>query len=126
LLESSGGDASGTFNISAATVLGQSQRNILLRHLLPNLLGVIAIYLTLTIPAVVIDESFLSFLGLGVQAPAASWGSLLADGAASLNPIRVRWWVVVFPAATMAVTLLALNFLGDALRDALDPNRMAN
>jgi len=112
--------------ISAATVLGQSQRIILLRHLLPNLLGVIAIYLTLTIPAVVIDESFLSFLGLGVQAPAASWGSLLADGAASLNPIRVRWWVVVFPAATMAVTLLALNFLGDALRDALDPNRMEN
>jgi oligopeptide transport system permease protein len=112
--------------ISAATVLGQSQRNILLRHLLPNLLGVIAIYLTLTIPAVVIDESFLSFLGLGVQAPAASWGSLLADGAASLNPIRIRWWVVVFPAAIMAVTLLALNFLGDALRDALDPNRMEN
>jgi oligopeptide transport system permease protein len=111
--------------VAAAAALGQSHRNILLRHLLPNLLGVILIYLTLTIPAVIIDESFLSFLGLGVQAPAASWGSLLADGAASLNPVFIRWWVVVFPAVAMAVTLLALNFLGDALRDILDPKRVA-
>jgi oligopeptide transport system permease protein len=109
--------------VVAATALGQSHGKILLKHLLPNLLGVILIYLTLTIPAVIIDESFLSFLGLGVQAPSASWGSLLADGAASLNPIFIRWWLVVFPAAAMAVTLLALNFLGDALRDALDPKR---
>ena len=70
------------------------------------------------------DESFLSFLGLGVQAPAASWGSLLADGAATLNPIFIRWWLVAFPAAAMALTLLALNFLGDALRDAFDPRRL--
>ncbi len=110
--------------VAAAAALGQSHHKILLRHVLPNLLGVILIYLTLTIPAVIIDESFLSFLGLGVQAPAASWGSLLADGAASLNPILIRWWVVVFPAAAMAITLLALNFLGDALRDALDPHRI--
>ena len=107
--------------VTAATALGQSHRRIILRHLLPNLVGVILIYLTLTIPAVIIDESFLSFLGLGVQAPAASWGSLLADGAATLNPIFIRWWLVAFPAAAMAVTLLALNFLGDALRDAFDP-----
>jgi oligopeptide transport system permease protein len=110
--------------VTAATALGQSHGRIILKHLLPNLVGVILIYLTLTIPAVIIDESFLSFLGLGVQAPAASWGSLLADGAAALNPIFIRWWLVAFPAAAMAVTLLALNFLGDALRDALDPRSL--
>jgi peptide/nickel transport system permease protein/oligopeptide transport system permease protein len=110
--------------VTAATALGQSHGRIILKHLLPNLAGVILIYLTLTIPAVIIDESFLSFLGLGVQAPAASWGSLLADGAASLNPIFIRWWLVAFPAAAMAITLLALNFLGDALRDALDPRQL--
>jgi len=107
--------------VTAAVGLGQSHAAILTRHLLPNLTGVVLIYLTLTIPAVIIDESFLSFLGLGVQAPMASWGSLLADGAGSLNPIKIRWWLVVFPAVSMAVTLLALNFLGDALRDILDP-----
>jgi peptide/nickel transport system permease protein/oligopeptide transport system permease protein len=109
--------------VTAALSLGQSHGRILTRHILPNLSGVILIYLTLTIPAVIIDESFLSFLGLGVQAPMASWGSLLADGAGSLNPLRIRWWMVVFPALSMAVTLLALNFLGDALRDTLDPRR---
>lgn len=107
--------------VTAAVALGQSHFVILFRHLLPNMIGVILIYLTLTVPAVIIDESFLSFLGLGVQAPMASWGSLLADGAGSLNPIKIRWWLVVFPAATMAVTLLALNFLGDAMRDTFDP-----
>lgn len=107
--------------VTAAVSLGQSHFVILVRHLLPNLLGVILIYLTLTIPAVIIDESFLSFLGVGVQAPQASWGSLLADGAGALNPIHIRWWLVVFPALSMAITLLALNFLGDKLRDFLDP-----
>ncbi|HRJ71889.1 MAG TPA: ABC transporter permease [Terrimicrobiaceae bacterium] len=107
--------------VTAAVALGQSHAAILLRHLLPNLVGIIVIYLTLTIPAVIIDESFLSFLGLGVQPPQASWGSLLADGAGSLNPVRIRWWLIVFPAAAMATTLLALNFLGDAMRDILDP-----
>ena len=110
--------------VIAATALGQSHRWIILKHFLPNLVGVILIYLTLTIPAVIVDESFLSFLGLGVQAPAASWGSLLADGAAALNPIFIRWWLVAFPAVAMALTLLALNFLGDALRDAFDPRRL--
>ncbi len=107
--------------ITAAKVLGQSHTAILLRHLLPNLGGVILIYLTLTIPAVIIDESFLSFLGLGIQAPQASWGSLLADGAGAINPLKSFWWLLVFPAACMSLSLLALNFLGDALRDAFDP-----
>lgn len=107
--------------IAAAKVLGQSHAGILLRHLLPNLTGVILIYLTLTIPAVIIDESFLSFLGLGIQSPQASWGSLLADGAGAINPLKSFWWLLVFPAACMSVSLLALNFLGDALRDAFDP-----
>lgn len=107
--------------VTAAKALGQSHSAILLRHLLPNLVGVILVYLTLTIPAVIIDESFLSFLGLGIQAPQASWGSLLADGAGAINPLKSFWWLLVFPAAVMAATLLALNFLGDAMRDAFDP-----
>jgi peptide/nickel transport system permease protein/oligopeptide transport system permease protein len=106
--------------VTAARALGQSHAKILVRHLLPNLAGIILVYLTLTIPAVVIDESFLSFLGLGIQAPQASWGSLLADGAGAINPVRSFWWLLVFPASAMALTLLALNFLGDAVRDAFD------
>ena len=106
--------------VTAARALGQSHGRILLRHLLPNLAGIVLIYLTLTIQAVIIDESFLSFLGLGIQAPQASWGSLLSDGAGAINPLRSFWWLLVFPAAAMASTLLALNFLGDALRDAID------
>jgi peptide/nickel transport system permease protein/oligopeptide transport system permease protein len=109
--------------VTAARALGQSHLRILLRHLLPNLLGVIIIYLTLTIPAVIIDESFLSFLGVGIQAPHASLGSLLSDGVAAINPVRNLSWMLIFPALAMALTLLALNFLGDALRDALDPRR---
>jgi peptide/nickel transport system permease protein/oligopeptide transport system permease protein len=106
--------------ITAARALGQSHFHILTRHLLPNLVGIILVYLTLTIPSVIIDESFLSFLGLGIQAPQASWGSLLADGAGAINPLRSFWWLLVFPATAMSLTLLALNFLGDALRDAFD------
>ena len=107
--------------VLAARSLGQSHWKILTRHLLPNLVGIIIVYLTLTVPAVILDESFLSFLGLGIQAPQASWGSLLADGAQAINPVKSYWWLLVFPAAAMSVTLLALNFLGDALRDVLDP-----
>lgn len=106
--------------VTAARALGQSHLKILARHLLPNLTGLIVVYLTLTIPAVIIDESFLSFLGLGIQAPQASWGSLVSDGASAINPVRSFWWLLVFPAGAMALTLLALNFLGDALRDAFD------
>ena len=88
---------------------------------MPNLTGIIAVYLTLTIPAVILDESFLSYLGLGVDASQASWGTLLSDGAQAVNPIRSSWWLLVFPAVVMSATLLALNFLGDGLRDAFDP-----
>jgi peptide/nickel transport system permease protein/oligopeptide transport system permease protein len=109
--------------VSAARALGQSHTRIIVRHLLPNLAGIIIIYLTLTIPAVILDESFLSFLGLGIQAPQASWGSLLSDGALVINPVKSFWWLLLFPAAVMSITLLALNFLGDALRDALDPRQ---
>ncbi|MEP6671835.1 MAG: ABC transporter permease [Chthoniobacter sp.] len=107
--------------VTAARALGQSHARIIFRHLLPNIAGIIIIYLTLTIPAVILDESFLSFLGLGVQAPQASWGSLLSDGAQVINPVKSYWWLLLYPALVMSITLLALNFLGDALRDALDP-----
>ena len=107
--------------VAAARALGQTHTRIIVRHLLPNIAGIIIIYLTLTIPAVILDESFLSFLGLGIQAPQASWGSLLSDGAQVINPVKSFWWLLLFPALVMSVTLLALNFLGDALRDALDP-----
>jgi peptide/nickel transport system permease protein/oligopeptide transport system permease protein len=107
--------------VAAARALGQSHFKILTRHLLPNLLGIVVVYLTLTVPAVILDESFLSFLGLGIQPPQASWGSLLAEGAEVINPIRSNWWLLLFPALAMCVTLLALNFLGDAIREAADP-----
>lgn len=107
--------------VAAARALGQTHAKIIWRHLLPNLAGIITVYLTLTIPAVMLDESFLSFLGLGVDASQASWGTLLADAASVINPLNSRWWLLVFPALLMSTTLLAFNFLGDGLRDALDP-----
>lgn len=108
--------------ITAARSLGQTHVKIVLRHVLPNLTGIIAVYLTLTIPAVILDESFLSYLGLGVDASQASWGTLLNDGASqAVNPIKSAWWTLLFPAVAMSVTLLSFNFLGDGLRDALDP-----
>ncbi len=107
--------------VAAARSLGQSHARIILRHLLPNLMGIVVVYLTLTIPAVILDESFLSFLGLGLQEPQVSWGLLLADAAQTINPIHSYWWLLLFPAVAMSATLLAFNFLGDALRDVLDP-----
>jgi oligopeptide transport system permease protein len=107
--------------VHASLALGQSHARILFKHLLPNLSGIILVYLTLTIPAVMLDESFLSFLGLGVQAPYASWGTLISEAVSLLNPIHSYWWTLFFPASFMTLTLLALNFLGDGLRDALDP-----
>lgn len=109
--------------VHAARVIGQSHAKIILRHLLPNILPIVIVYLTLTVPAVILDESFLSFLGLGIQPPQASWGSLLSEGAQAINPLKIYWWLIVFPAATMSATLLALNYLGDRLRDTLDPRR---
>ncbi len=109
--------------VLAARSLGQTHLRIIFLHLLPNLVGVAIVYLTLTVPAVILDESFLSFLGVGIQAPLASWGLLLSDGAQVINPIKGYWWLLVFPAVAMSLTLLALNFLGDGLRDAFDPRR---
>lgn len=107
--------------VLAAQTLGASRRRILLRHLLPNLGGIIIIYLTLTIPEIILLESLLSFLGLGIQAPQSSWGTLISDGASAINPVRIYWWLLVFPGSAMALTLLSLNLLGDQLRDLLDP-----
>ena len=107
--------------VTAARAMGQGSWAILRRHLLPNLSTVILTYLTLTIPSVILDESFLSFLGLGIEDPAASWGSLLKDGAQVINPLESKWWLLLFPASLMSSSLLALNFLGDGLRDSFDP-----
>ena len=107
--------------VQASLALGQSHVLILWKHLLPNLLGLIVVYLTLTVPTIMLDESFMSFLGVGLQEPLASWGTLVADAAFLINPIRLYWWMLLFPAGFMTLTLLALNFLGDGLRDALDP-----
>jgi oligopeptide transport system permease protein len=109
--------------VAAARSIGQSHWNIIWQHLLPNLVGVAIVYLTLTVPSVILDESFLSFLGVGIQAPLASWGLLLSDAAQVINPIKGYWWLLVFPAVAMGSTLLALNFLGDGLRDAFDPRQ---
>jgi oligopeptide transport system permease protein len=107
--------------VEAALALGLPRRRIFLHHLLPNLAGPILVYATLTVPAVMLEEAFLSFLGLGVQPPMASWGSLASEGAAAINPLQVNWWLVAFPGLFLGLTLLALNFLGDGLRDAFDP-----
>lgn len=106
--------------IEACAVLGYSNARILFRHLLPNVLGTVIIYVTLTIPSVMLLEAFLSFLGLGVQPPMSSWGSLIKDGVGAMEDFP---WLMIFPGAALFVTLLALNFLGDGLRDALDPRR---
>ena len=93
---------------------------ILGRHIIPNVFGVVIVYLTLSVPTIVLYESFLSFLGIGIQPPMASWGSLLAEGAGQINPIRIYWWLIAFPGGALVATLLALNFLGDGFRDAWD------
>jgi len=104
--------------IAAARTLGQSDFNIMRQHLLPNMLGIIVVYTTLTIPAVMLLESFISFLGLGVQAPDTSWGDLIKIGAENMEAYA---WLLIYPSIAFSVTLFSLNFLGDGLRDALDP-----
>ena len=104
--------------VLAARATGVSVPRIIFRHLIPNTLGPVIVYATLTIPQVMLTEAFLSFLGFGVQAPLASWGSLASDGAQN---IAIYPWQLIFPGVTMALTLFSLNFLGDGLRDALDP-----
>ncbi len=107
--------------VDASRSLGAGHARILWHHILPNVWGIVIVYLTLTVPSVILYESFLSYLGLGIQPPMASWGSLVAEGAGQLNPIRIYWWLVVFPSVLLVTTLLALNFVGDGLRDAFDP-----
>ena len=107
--------------IDAAVVLGLSRPRIVLRHLIPNALGPIIVYTTLTIPQVMLLEAFISFLGLGVQAPMSSWGLLIKEGAEAMDTYT---WMLIYPSIALSLTLFSLNFLGDGLRDALDP-RMA-
>jgi oligopeptide transport system permease protein len=104
--------------IEAAHASGVSNWRIITRHIIPNCLGPVVVYMTLTVPAVILTESFLSFLGMGVQEPHSSWGMLISEG---VDAMEIAPWAVVFPSAVMVVTLLALNFVGDGLRDALDP-----
>jgi oligopeptide transport system permease protein len=104
--------------IEAARAAGLERKAILLRHIVPNLLGPVVVYVTLTIPGVILAESFLSFLGLGVQEPMTSLGSLISKGATDME---LAPWLLVFPSLVMVVTLMAFNFIGDGLRDAIDP-----
>ena len=107
--------------IDAAQVVGASRARIVFQHLIPNVMSVVIVYLTLTIPAVMRFEAFLSFLGLGVSPPDVSWGLLVDEGVKVITPIRIDWWLIVFSGGALALTLFSLNFLGDGLRDALDP-----
>lgn len=104
--------------VDAARSIGVSNAKIIARHMVPNILGPVIVYTTLTIPSVILEEAFLSFLGLGVQEPMSSWGTLINGG---VEAMEVYPWMLLFPCLTLILTLLALNFLGDGLRDALDP-----
>lgn len=104
--------------VVAAHALGFSRLRIMIWHIAPNIIGPVIVYVTLTIPSVILLESFLSFLGLGIQPPQSSWGSLISDG---VDAMEVYPWLLIFPALLLSTTLFALNFLGDGLRDALDP-----
>jgi oligopeptide transport system permease protein len=104
--------------IEAAHAVGVSNWKIILRHIIPNVLGPVIVYMTLTIPMVILTESFLSFLGLGVQEPLTSWGVLISEGAKQMESSP---WLLIFPATFLALTLFCFNFIGDGLRDALDP-----
>jgi oligopeptide transport system permease protein len=104
--------------IEAARAAGLTRHAIIARHIVPNLLGPVVVYVTLTIPGVILAESFLSFLGLGVQPPMASLGTLISNGASDME---LAPWLLIFPSITMVVTLMCFNFIGDGLRDAIDP-----
>ncbi|HZZ28497.1 MAG TPA: ABC transporter permease [Pirellulales bacterium] len=107
--------------VEAARTIGAGRWRIIFRHLVPNVFSIVIVYLTLTIPQVMLFEAFLSFLGLGVQAPAVSWGLLANQGFRVISPLKIYWWLFVFPSLALGLTLFSLNFLGDGLRDALDP-----
>ncbi len=109
--------------IEAARAVGVPLPRMFRRHLLPNLMGPIIVYSTLTVPQAMLQESFLSFLGIGVKPPLPSWGNLAADGLEQLNPYDSNWWLLLFPCLLLGSTLLALNFVGEGLREAMDPKR---
>jgi oligopeptide transport system permease protein len=109
--------------VEAARAAGAPGGRIFMRHLLPNLVGPITVYATLMVPQAILQESLLSFLGIGIQKPLPTWGSLASDGLIALSPVASCWWLLVFPCTLLGVTLLALNFVGDGLRDAFDPKR---
>ena len=104
--------------IETSKALGQSNLMIIWKHIIPNLAGPIVVYITLMVPSVIILESFLSFLGLGVQEPLTSWGVLISEGS---REMETAWWLLIFPGIFMTITLASLNFIGDGLRDAIDP-----
>lgn len=109
--------------VEAARAVGSSPVRIFVRHLLPNLLGPIIVYATLTVPQAILQESFLSFLGIGVKPPLPSWGNLAAEGLSELNSYRSHWWLLFFPCLLLGITLLSMNFVGEGLREAFDPKR---
>ena len=109
--------------MEAARAIGVPLHRQFLKHLLPNLLGPIIVYTTLTVPQAILQESFLSFLGIGVKPPLPSWGNLAADGLEAINKHRSEWWMLAFPCILLGLTLLALNFVGEGLREAFDPKR---
>jgi oligopeptide transport system permease protein len=112
--------------IEACRASGIGAGRIFLRHLLPNLVGPIVVYATLIVPQAILQESFLSFLGIGIEPPLPTWGSLASDGLLpALNPIYGRWWLLVMPCVLLGITLLSLNFLGDGLLEVFDPRRPA-
>lgn len=111
--------------IEACRAMGLPQWSIFVRHIFPNLIGVVIVYATLTVPVAILQESFLSFLGVGINPPLPSWGSLASDGVAALSPMRLYWWMLTFPCLLLVITLLSLNFVGDGLRDIFDPKREA-
>jgi ABC-type dipeptide/oligopeptide/nickel transport system permease subunit len=109
--------------IEACRAMGLPQWRIFTRHILPNLVGPITVYATLTIPSAILQESFLSFLSVGINPPLPTWGSLASDAIQSLSPVRFYWWMLLFPCLLLVITLLSLNFVGDGLRDVFDPKR---
>ena len=112
--------------IEACKVAGLREWHIFMRHLLPNLIGPITVYATLTVPSAILQESFLSFLGIGIQPPIPTWGSLASDGLnPAIDPIHHYWYMLIAPCALLSITLLSLNFVGDGLRDVFDPKREA-
>jgi len=111
--------------IEAARAAGAGQTRILLRHIAPHLVGPMTVYATLVVPQAILQESFLSYLGIGIRQPLPSLGRLAADGVQAVNTFVSFWWLLVVPCAALVITLLALNFIGDGLREAFDPKASA-